>query len=549
MLHPADLLRLARIQWVLVRHGIDELLLATPWFRPLRFLAFLTPGWWLARGVPRGVRIRRALEALGPIFVKFGQALSTRRDLLPEDIADELALLQDRVPPFPGAQARRIVERALGRPVAEAFAAFDDAPLASASIAQVHPARLPDGREVVVKVLRPGIERVIRRDVRLLHLTARLLARYVREARRLRPVEVVAEFERTVSDELDLMREAANCSQLRRNFEGSPLLYVPEVHWPYCRREVMVLERIHGVPIGDIDALRARGVDLKRLSETGVEIFFTQVFVHNFFHADMHPGNIFVDATDPARPRYMAVDFGIMGALGPDDQRYLAENFFAFFRRDYRRVAELHVESGWVPRGTRVEEFEMAIRAVCEPIFERPLKEISFGRLLLRLFQTARRFHMEVQPQLVLLQKTLLAVEGLGRQLYPDLDLWKTAKPFFERWMRERSGLGAVRAQVRKELPRWSETVPALPRLAHDVLARAAGGELEVRLADRALDGIRREIRAANRRTVRAVTGAGLLVAALLAAPLGAPAWGGLPWLSWGLGAAALAALAAAWRR
>ena len=549
MLHPADLLRLARIQWVLVRHGIDELLLATPWFRPLRFLAFLTPGWWLARGVPRGVRIRRALEALGPIFVKFGQALSTRRDLLPEDIADELALLQDRVPPFPGAQARRIVERALGRPVAEAFAAFDDAPLASASIAQVHPARLPDGREVVVKVLRPGIERVIRRDVRLLHLTARLLARYVREARRLRPVEVVAEFERTVSDELDLMREAANCSQLRRNFEGSPLLYVPEVHWPYCRREVMVLERIHGVPIGDIDALRARGVDLKRLSETGVEIFFTQVFVHNFFHADMHPGNIFVDATDPARPRYMAVDFGIMGALGPDDQRYLAENFFAFFRRDYRRVAELHVESGWVPRGTRVEEFEMAIRAVCEPIFERPLKEISFGRLLLRLFQTARRFHMEVQPQLVLLQKTLLAVEGLGRQLYPDLDLWKTAKPFFERWMRERSGLGAVRAQVHKELPRWSETVPALPRLAHDVLARAAGGELEVRLADRALDGIRREIRAANRRTVRAVTGAGLLVAALLAAPLAAPAWGGLPWLSWGLGAAALAALAAAWRR
>ena len=549
MLHPADLLRLARIQWVLVRHGIDDLLLATPWFRPLRFLAFLTPGWWLARGVPRGVRIRRALEALGPIFVKFGQALSTRRDLLPEDIADELALLQDRVPPFPGAQARRIVERALGRPVAEAFAEFDDAPLASASIAQVHPARLPDGREVVVKVLRPGIERVIRRDVRLLYLTARLLARYVREARRLRPVEVVAEFERTVSDELDLMREAANCSQLRRNFEGSPLLYVPEVHWPYCRREVMVLERIRGVPIGDIDALRARGVDLQRLSETGVEIFFTQVFVHNFFHADMHPGNIFVDATDPARPRYMAVDFGIMGALGPDDQRYLAENFFAFFRRDYRRVAELHVESGWVPRGTRVEEFEMAIRAVCEPIFERPLKEISFGRLLLRLFQTARRFHMEVQPQLVLLQKTLLAVEGLGRQLYPDLDLWKTAKPFFERWMRSRSGLGAVRAQVRKELPRWSETVPALPRLAHDVLARAAGGELEVRLGDHALDGIRREIRAANRRTVRAVTGAGLLVAALLAAPLAAPAWGGLPWLSWGLGAAALAALAAAWRR
>ncbi len=549
MLRPADLLRLARIQWVLVRHGIDELLLATPWFRPLRFLAFLTPGWWLARGVPRGVRIRRALEALGPIFVKFGQALSTRRDLLPEDIADELALLQDRVPPFPGAQARRIVERALRRPVAEAFAEFDDAPLASASIAQVHPARLPDGREVVVKVLRPGIERVIRRDVRLLYLTARLLARYVREARRLRPVEVVAEFERTVSDELDLMREAANCSQLRRNFEGSPLLYVPEVHWPYCRREVMVLERIRGVPIGDVEALRARGVDLQRLSEMGVEIFFTQVFVHNFFHADMHPGNIFVDATDPARPRYMAVDFGIMGALGPDDQRYLAENFFAFFRRDYRRVAELHVESGWVPRGTRVEEFEMAIRAVCEPIFERPLKEISFGRLLLRLFQTARRFHMEVQPQLVLLQKTLLAVEGLGRQLYPDLDLWKTAKPFFERWMRERSGLGAVRAQVRKELPRWSETVPALPRLAHDVLARAAGGELEVRLADHALDGIRREIRAANRRTVRAVTGAGLLVAALLAAPLAAPAWGGLPWLSWGLGAAALAALAAAWRR
>ncbi len=549
MLRPGDLLRLGRIQWVLARHGLDELLLATPWLRPLRFLAFLTPGWWLARGVPRGVRIRRALEDLGPIFVKFGQILSTRRDLLPDDIADELARLQDRVPPFPAVEARRIVERALARPVTEAFAAFEDTPLASASIAQVHAARLADGREVVVKVLRPGIERIIRRDLRLMYLLARLLARYVREARRLRPVEVVAEFERTLMDELDLMREAANCSQLRRNFEGSPLLYVPEVHWPYCRREVMVLERIHGVPVSDVAALRAAGVDLRRLAETGVEIFFTQVFSHNFFHADMHPGNIFVDVSEPARARYMAVDFGIMGVLGPDDQRYLAENFLAFFHRDYRRVAELHVESGWVPAGTRVEQFEMAIRAVCEPIFERPLKEISFGRLLLRLFQTARRFHMEIQPQLVLLQKTLLNIEGLGRQLYPDLDLWQTARPFLERWMRSRTGVRALAARARKELPRWSEQLPELPRLAHRTLERAAAGELEVRLGDHALEGIRREIRAANRRTVRAVTGAGLLVAALLAAPLGGPAWAGLPWASWALGAAALAALAAAWRR
>jgi ubiquinone biosynthesis protein len=438
--------------------------LATHLFRPVRFLLYLAPWNWFRRYPdPPGVRIRRALEDLGPIFVKFGQILSTRKDLLPDDIASELTRLQDRVPPFPGALARQVVERAYGCPLEQVFQRFEETPLASASIAQVHTATLMDGTDVVVKVVRPGIEKVIRRDVSLLLYIAELAERYWREGRRLRPCEVVAEFQKTLYDELDLLREAANASQLRRNFSTSMLLYVPEVYWPHCQRNVMVMERIYGTPIGNIEELRRQGVDFKQLAERGVEIFFTQVFRDNFFHADMHPGNIFVGADH----RYIAVDFGIMGTLSPVDQHYLAENFLAFFHRDYRRVAELHVESEWVPAGTRVDEFEAAIRTVCEPIFERPLKDISFGHLLLRLFQTARRFNMEVQPQLVLLQKTLLNIEGLGRQLYPELDLWQTAKPFLERWMSEQVGPGRGAARLRGD--------PRRPRRAAGCAGSALG--------------------------------------------------------------------------
>ncbi|HEX7030937.1 MAG TPA: ubiquinone biosynthesis regulatory protein kinase UbiB [Gammaproteobacteria bacterium] len=481
------------INFVLAKHGLDEVIFATHLFRPVRFLVYLAPWTWFRRhDVPRGVRIRRVLEDLGPIFIKFGQMLSTRRDLVPHDIADELAKLQDRVPPFEGSDAVAIVERALRKPLAEVFATFDETPLASASIAQVHAATLLNGQRVVVKVLRPNIYRIIRRDIELMNLVAELAHRYWREGRRLRPVEVVAEYEKTILDELDLMREGANATELKRNFRGSDQLYVPEVYWEWTRRDVMVMERIQGVPVGDIAALEAAGTDMKVLSERGVEIFFTQVFRHNFFHADMHPGNIFVDITDPKQPRYIAVDFGIVGTLEPRDQRYLAENFVAFFNRDYQRVAELHVESGWVPKGTRVDEFEFAIRTVCEPIFNKPLKDISFGQLLVRLFQTARRFNMEVQPQLVLLQKTLLNIEGLGRQLDPDLDLWVTAKPYLERWMQEQVGWpGFVRA-VRAEAPTWAATLPQIPRLVHRALLEDRLGPLRASLERLAEENARR---------------------------------------------------------
>ena len=388
MIRPAQIIRLVHINFVLARHGLDEIILATHLFRPFRFLYYLAPWNWIPRTRgPRGERIRRALEDLGPIYVKFGQILSTRRDLLPDDIAQELARLQDDVPPFPGALARATIEAALGEPIESVFRDFDETPLASASIAQVHTAELKDGKAVVIKVLRPNVRQQISRDVSLLYTVARLAERYWQHGRRLRPREVIAEFEKTLYDELDLLREAANASQLRRNFSGTNLLYVPEVYWPWCRPDVMVMERIYGMQISNIDELRAQDIDLKSLSERGVEIFFTQVFRHNFFHADMHPGNIFVGSDG----RYMAVDFGIMGTLNPIDQRYLAENFLAFFNRDYRRVAELHVESGWVPPDTRIDEFESAIRSVCEPIFERPLKDISFGQLLLRLFKVLAR--------------------------------------------------------------------------------------------------------------------------------------------------------------
>ncbi len=539
MLRPSHVLRLMYISWVLVRHGLDELILATHLFRPVRFLRFFAPWHWIPRAEgSRGRRIRSALEDLGPIFVKFGQILSTRRDLLPDDIAEELARLQDRVPPFSSREARAIIERAYGCPLAEVFAEFEDTPLASASIAQVHAARLHSGREVVVKVLRPNILRVIRRDLQLMYIVAENMARYWADGRRLRPREVVAEFEKTILDELDLMREAANATQLRRNFIGSELLYVPEVDWDHTRRDVMVMERIHGIPISNIAELRRAGIDLRTLAGMGVEIFFTQVFRDSFFHADMHPGNIFVSPEG----RYIAVDFGIMGTLSATDQRYLAENFLAFFNRDYRRVAQLHVESGWVAEDTRVDEFESAIRTVCEPIFDKPLKDISFGQLLLRLFQTARRFNMQVQPQLVLLQKTLLNIEGLGRELYPELDLWKTAKPFLERWMADQIGPRALLRNLKEYAPLWLEQVPRLPSLAHDVLTQARDGKLEVRWKTPELEALRAELRAANRRTVTAIAGAALLISGAIVAGLN-PTLLGPPYLASGLVAAAGAGL------
>nr|WP_298142062.1 ubiquinone biosynthesis regulatory protein kinase UbiB [uncultured Pseudomonas sp.] len=463
--------RLIRIQRVVVRYQLDDLLFALPLPLWLRVSRFVLPWRWLPRRalpLSRGARLRLALEELGPIFIKFGQLLSTRRDLLPADIADELAKLQDQVPPFDPAHSLALIEAQLGARVGEVFARFDAQPLASASVAQVHGAQLKSGEEVVVKVIRPGLKPIIKQDLAWLFLLAKIAEKASSDARRLRPVEVVCDYEKTIYDELDLLREAANASQLRRNFEGSPLLYVPQVYWDLCRPKVLVMERIYGIQVTDLDTLADQRTDMKLLAERGVEIFFTQVFRDSFFHADMHPGNIFVSTRQPWNPQYIAIDCGIIGSLTPEDQDYLARNLIAFFKRDYRRVAQLHIDSGWVPADTKVNDFEAAIRTVCEPIFEKPLKDISFGQLLLRLFQTARRFNMEVQPQLVLLQKTLLNIEGLGRQLYPDLDLWSTAQPFLERWMRERvSPLHLLR-----NLQQQAEQVPHLSQIARDTLER-----------------------------------------------------------------------------
>ncbi len=462
--------RLVTIFYVVLRFGLDEFLLAharVRWMRvPLNLLLFLRN-----TDKPRAVRLRLALEALGPIFVKFGQMLSTRRDLMPPDIADELAKLQDQVPPFPSAQAVAVLEAAYGKPLREVFQTFDETPVASASVAQVHFALLPDGREVAVKILRPGITSVIAHDVALLKVAADLIESLWADGRRLKPREVITEFEKHLEDELDLMREASNGSQLRRNFAGSPLLRVPEMYWDYCSTQVMVMERMYGIPISQVEALRNAGVDIPRLARNGVEIFYTQVFRDGFFHADMHPGNVQVVANGPNGGQYIALDFGIMGTLTDTDKRYLAQNFIAFFRRDYRRVAVVHIESGWAPADTRVDELEAAIRAVCEPIFDKPLREVSFGRVLLRLFQTSRRFGIEVQPQLVLLQKTLLNVEGLGLQLDPELDLWKTAKPWLERWMSEQVGWRALVKALRAEAPNYAILLPQLPRLLHRYLS------------------------------------------------------------------------------
>jgi len=496
------LARLIQIQRVLVRHGLDEFVTETRLYRPLRFIFLASPWTWLQRRkvAARGERLRLALEELGPIFIKLGQALSTRRDLLPPDIAEELAKLQDRVPPFDGAVAKKIIETAYGKPLSEVFESFDEKPLAAASIAQVHIAKLRSAGEVVVKVLRPGMREIISGDLEVMHALANLAKRNSSEARRLRIDEIVDEYEKTVLDELDLMREAANAAQLRRNFEGSTLLHVPAVYWDHCRVNVMVMEHIRGITISDMTTLRALGTNIRMLAENGVKIFFTQVFRHNFFHADMHPGNIFVLVDDPSQPRYAAVDFGIVGTLDLRDMHYLAENFLAVFDRNYRRVAELHVESGWVPPTTRVDEMESAIRTVLEPIFNRPLKDISFGTILLRLFDISRRFDMRIQPQLILLQKTLLNVEGLGRDLYPELDIWQTAAPILREWMRDRLSVRTQLKHFRDHLPALVEVAHALPPLLKVAVQKAQDGKLHIGVQPEDIERLRLEIRAGERR-------------------------------------------------
>ena len=473
------LLRLLKIIFVVLRFGLDEFLLAhvrTRWMlAPLNIMLFFRN-----TSAPRAERLRHALENLGPIFVKFGQMLSTRRDLMPTDIADELAKLQDQVPPFPSAQAVALLETAYKKKLGEVFYSFDEIPIASASVAQVHFAVLPDGREVAVKILRPGIARIIAHDVALINICAGLMERWWADGKRLKPRQVVAEFEKHLRDELDLMREAACASQLKRNFANSKLLVVPEIFWDWCNSEVMVMERMHGIPISQVSALRAAGIDIPKLAANGVEIFYTQVFRDGFFHADMHPGNVLV-APDGC---FIALDFGIMGTLTDTDKHYLAQNFIAFFQRDYKRVAEVHIESGWAPADTRVDELETAIRAVCEPIFDKPLREVSFGRLLLRLFQTSRRFGIEIQPQLVLLQKTLLNIEGLGLQLDPELDLWKTAKPWLERWMSEQIGWRGFLKSLRTEAPRYATLLPQLPRLLYQRLNENPAAQVQVLLRE-----------------------------------------------------------------
>ncbi len=502
------LARLIQIQRVLVRHGLDEFVAETHLYRPLRFVFLASPWTWFERrkGATRAERLRLALEELGPIFIKLGQALSTRRDLLPADIAIELCKLQDRVPPFDGALAKRIVEEAFGRPVLDVFEEFSQQPLAAASIAQVHVAKLKadgsdgSGSDVIVKVLRPGMRKIIERDLEVMHALAKLAKRNSHEARRLRVDEIVDEYEKTIIDELDLMREAANAAQLRRNFEGSDLLHVPRVYFDFCRVNVMVMERIRGITISDMDTLRKLGTNIPLLATNGVKIFFTQVFRHNFFHADMHPGNIFVLAEDPSRPRYAAVDFGIVGTLDLRDQHYLAENFLAVFDRNYRRVAELHVESGWVPADTRVDEMESAIRTVLEPIFNKPLKDISFGTILLRLFDISRRFDMRIQPQLILLQKTLLNIEGLGRDLYPELDIWQTAAPILREWMRDRLSPRAQLRQLRDHLPAMIEVTQALPPLLKVAVQKWQDGKLHIGVQPEDIEKLRQEFRASEKR-------------------------------------------------
>lgn len=516
-----NLYRLTIINLTLAKFGLDEIILSLNIFSPLRFIRWFNPyNWFRSSKDSHAVRLRLCIESLGPIFIKFAQMLSTRRDFMPYDIIDELEVLLDKVPPFPVEEAKSIIEKQLGKPVSELFQSFDDEVLASASIAQVHCAVLHSGEEVVVKIVRPNIKKIIERDISLLLVLAKFADKYWAGAKRIKPIQIVEEFEKTLYYELDLVREASNASVLKRNFEGSEDLYVPQVHLDYCRTSVLVLERIHGIPVSDIKQLNQLGVNLKSVSQKGVEVFFTQVYQHNFFHADMHPGNIFIDPSNPDNPKYIAVDFGIMGSLTQSDQRYLAENFVAFFNRDYRRVAELHIDSGWVDAGTRIDDFESAIRSVCEPLFEKPLAEISFAYILLRLFETAREFNMEIQPQLLLLQKTFLHIEGLGRQLNPQLNLWDTAKPYLEQWLSEQLGVKALIKGFKKNLPYIAENLPEIPQLAYTALKKVAHNELEVKWRSDQLVELQKEVKRSSKRSVYAITGGSLLISSSLIAGL-----------------------------
>lgn len=540
-------LRLFGIVAVLARHRLDDLITDLAPFKPLRMMRWLRWGRKAERELGRGARLRLALQELGPIYVKFGQILSTRRDLLPPDIADELAELQDNVPPFPGAQARAIIERELGKPIEVLFASFDEQPMASASIAQVHAAVLPDGQDVVAKVVRPGIEHRIREDLELLEWLARLVRRYHPEGDRIRPDEVVAEFRRVILDEVDMQREGANASLLRRNWEDSDELYIPKIHWSHTAGRVLVMERVGGVPVRDIDELKRQGVDLERLARRGIRVFYQQVFRDNLFHADMHPGNIRVDTTNPADASFIALDFGIVASLTPRDLYYIGENFLAIFNRDYRRVAELHVEAEWVPADTRIDEMEAAARTVCEPSFTRPLEEVSFGELVVSLFEVARRFKLTLQPQLIMLQKTLLNIEGMGRELYPRINIWDVAKPELEQIFRERYGLRRTAERVTRELPAWLARGPEVPNLVLETLRLAARGRIEARIASDDLARIEQRIQSHNRRVPGAILSAGLLVASAVLAAYEVGPWLGehsIPALA-GFGAAVLVALRA----
>ena len=530
--------RIVSIQRVLIRYGADEILFATPMFRPFRYIFYLMPWNWVKKiEGPRAERLRMVLEDLGPIYIKLGQILSTRRDILPEDIANEFAKLQDRVSPFPGEIARKSIEETYGKNINEVFGEFDETPLASASIAQVHAATLHDGREFVVKVIRPGIEKLIRRDVGLLHMIAAQAEKYYPEGKTLKFTGVVQEFEKTLLNELDLTREVASASQLRRTFKDEEQYYVPEINWELSRNNLLVMERIDGIQVSNVEELTQAGIDLKWLAEYGVEIFFTQVFRDNFFHADMHPGNIFVyKPNKDTKTVVKVVDFGIMSSLTEFDQRYLAENFLAFLNRDYHRVAALHIESGWVPSDTRHDDFEFAIRTVCEPLLDRPMKDISFGELLERLFQTARRFNMVIMPQLILLQKTIINIEGIGRQLYPDLDLWKTARPQLERWMSERVGMRGLIKGAKDNIPYWIDRIPDLPNRALDIIDRLHDGKLELENKSNEIQQLRKEMKSYNHKTIMAVIGSGLLMSAAIIYGLEnelSLMIGGIPFVAW----------------
>ncbi len=509
-----QIFRLLRIARVMRKHGLDEFLSAVNLFWPLTFLFKFWPV-TRNRDLPRGERLRLALEELGPVFVKFGQILSTRPDLLADDIARSLTRLQDQVPPFPGETAVGIIEQAYGDKLEKHFRLFETESTASASVAQVHYAELHDGAEVVVKVIRPGIEEVIDRDLALLHTLASMADRYWPQSKRLKPKEIVSDYEKTIHDELNLMREAASASKLKSNFRNYDLIHVPTVYWEHTRRNVMVMERIRGIPIRDTERLREAGIDMRKLAHTGVEIFFTQAFRDGFFHADMHPGNIFVSETG----QYRAVDFGIMGTLSAADKRYLADNLLAFFNRDYYRVAELHVQAGWVPPTTRVEEFEGAIRTVCEPVFSRPISEISFGNFLMELFRVARRFDMPVQPQLILLQKTILNIEGMGRQLYPELDLWETAKPFLEKWMNQQIGPRAAIRTIRRELPNLFTLAPELPGLTHQLLHKMKNDDMVMQTRDQEIKSLKNQMTVNNKKIIYAVLGMGLVLLSVFFMP------------------------------